>query len=213
MSVCRTGGSWRGQASEALRGRNNFNGVHAVSSCSDSRGCGSDRCPEQGGGGRGLDESHGHYTSDACVHAHRIICVHAHHFTDDTSQPPIYIYIYMYRYIYIYIYISRTVSVRTSAGGESSECGGTSICPHQRRRREFREWGGANICPHQLRRSHCKECGGASFCPHQCKMSQCKECGGASICQHQRIRTHCKECEGASALLGVDCARVAHCFC
>ena len=140
MSVCRTGGSWRGQASEALRGRNNFNGVHAVSSCSDSRGCGSDRCPEQGGGGRGLDESHGHYTSDACVHAHRIICVHAHHFTDDTSQPPIYIYICIDTYTYTYIYLVQSLSApaqeervvsagarasaRTSAGGESSGSGG-----------------------------------------------------------------------------------------
>ena len=71
----------------------------------------------------------------------------------------------------------------------------TRACP---RSSPCKECGGASICQHQRRRSECKECGGASISQHQRIRSPCKECGGASICQHQRRRGNCKECGGAS---------------
>ena len=58
----------------------------------------------------------------------------------------------------------------------SKDCGGSSICKHQRQRRK------------------CKDCGGSSFCKHQRERNTCKDCGGAGICEHRRTRSKCKDC-------------------
>jgi hypothetical protein len=57
-----------------------------------------------------------------------------------------------------------------------------------------KECGGGSICPHNRQKSKCKECGGSSICQHLKVRSQCKECGGGSICPHNRQKYRCKEC-------------------
>ena len=58
--------------------------------------------------------------------------------------------------------------LRRCAGMEPHDCGGSSICEHQRMR------------------SGCKDCGASSYCEHKRKRSTCRECGGSSICEYQR---------------------------
>jgi len=62
-------------------------------------------------------------------------------------------------------------------------------CEHNRRKSQFKDCGGASICQHNRRRpgSTCKDCGGASICQHNRERSRCKDCGGTGICQHDRI--------------------------
>jgi hypothetical protein len=57
--------------------------------------------------------------------------------------------------------------------------------------------GGSSLCKHQRQRSMCKDCGGSSFCEHQRRRSTCKDCGGSIICEHQCIRSSCKDCKGS----------------
>ena len=78
------------------------------------------------------------------------------------------------------------------------DCGGSSICPHERQRSQCKECGGSSICPHDRVRSQCKECEGGAICLHGRQRSYCKECGGSSICTHGRQRSQCKECGGSS---------------
>ena len=79
------------------------------------------------------------------------------------------------------------------------ECGGASICQHQRRRSRCKDCGGGSICQHQRRRESCKECKGVSMCPHRRQKSSCKECGGGNInkCPHQKQKHLCKHCAGS----------------
>ena len=46
------------------------------------------------------------------------------------------------------------------------DCGGTSICQHNRRRSDCKDCGGTGICPHDRQWSRCKDCGDTSTCPH-----------------------------------------------
>ncbi len=55
--------------------------------------------------------------------------------------------------------------------------------------------GGASICEHDRQRAQCKDCGGASICEHNRVRSKCVDCGGASICAHRRVRSRCKGCK------------------
>ena len=73
------------------------------------------------------------------------------------------------------------------------QCGGGSICLHNKRRDNCYECG-ANICEHNKRKSCCVECGGSQICPHYKKRSQCVECGGSGICPHSKQRGQCKLC-------------------
>ena len=74
--------------------------------------------------------------------------------------------------------------------GANYNCGGSGCSA----RKPTMECGGASICQHNRQRKQCKECGGASICQHARRRSTCKECGGSSICQHNRIRSRCKTC-------------------
>ena len=51
---------------------------------------------------------------------------------------------------------------------------------------QCKDCGGASICKHNRVRSLCKDCGGASICEHNRVRSECKDCGGASICEQDR---------------------------
>ena len=80
------------------------------------------------------------------------------------------------------------------------ECGGASICQHQRRRSRCKECGGGSICQHQRRRDTCKDCGGGGICKHQRQRKSCKDCGYGNtkkLCPHQRLKSLCSECGGA----------------
>ena len=44
-------------------------------------------------------------------------------------------------------------------------------------RSRCKECGGGSICDHQRIRSDCRECAGPSICEHKCRRSLCKECG------------------------------------
>ena len=59
------------------------------------------------------------------------------------------------------------------------------------------ECGGASICEHDRIRSTCKKCGGSAICTHNRFKRQCKECDGASICEHDRLRVNCRDCGGS----------------
>ena len=72
--------------------------------------------------------------------------------------------------------------------GASQDCGGASICQHNRERSNYKDSGGAGICEHNRRRNTCRVYGGASICWHDRQRSRCKDCGGASICEHNRER-------------------------
>jgi hypothetical protein len=57
------------------------------------------------------------------------------------------------------------------------------------------ECGGASVCDHNRQRSACKECGGASVCDHNRRRSACRKgCGGSSVCElraaHNRRPAH-----------------------
>ena len=56
------------------------------------------------------------------------------------------------------------------------------------------ECGGSSMCVHNRERSRCKECGGAGICAHKRIRSQCKQCQGGGICGHNQIRSKCKTC-------------------
>ena len=57
-----------------------------------------------------------------------------------------------------------------------------------------KECGGASICQHNRVRHQCRDCGGEGICQHSIK-STCKECGGGGICQHKRERSRRKTCK------------------
>jgi ribosomal protein S27AE len=65
---------------------------------------------------------------------------------------------------------------------ESKECGGTSICEHNRIRKQCKQCGGPRICAHNRQRSGCQQCGGVSISEHNRQRYSCKQCSGASIC-------------------------------
>lgn len=44
-----------------------------------------------------------------------------------------------------------------------------------------KECGGVSICEHNRLRSRCIECGGGSICEHYRIKSNCKECGNGSV--------------------------------
>jgi len=73
------------------------------------------------------------------------------------------------------------------------DCGGSSICELQQKRRDCKACGGSGICEHQRQRSACIDCCGSSICEHQRQRSQCKDCGGSSICEHHGQSSKCKD--------------------
>jgi len=46
-------------------------------------------------------------------------------------------------------------------------CGSSSLCEHQRVRRQCKDCGGSSICEHQRQRSRCTDCGSSSLCENQ----------------------------------------------
>jgi hypothetical protein len=51
---------------------------------------------------------------------------------------------------------------------------------------QCRDCGGKSVCQHNRVRSYCKECGGGGLCHHNRVRSKCKDCGGSGICKHGR---------------------------
>ena len=79
---------------------------------------------------------------------------------------------------------------------ECKDCGGTSICWHNRRKSECKDCGGSQICEHNRIKSSCKDCDGSQICEHNRVKSRCKDCGGGSICVHNRRKQTCIDCNG-----------------
>ena len=86
-------------------------------------------------------------------------------------------------------------------GGSSEEAkqargGKPGQCEHNRQRSRCRECGGGSICQHNRQKHRwCRDCGGEGICQHNRRKSECKECGGRSICQHNRRRSRCTTCK------------------
>ena len=57
------------------------------------------------------------------------------------------------------------------------DCGGGSICEHNRVRIRYKDCEGGSICKDNRVRHQCKECGGGGICEHNMRRSQCKDCG------------------------------------
>ena len=57
-----------------------------------------------------------------------------------------------------------------------------------------KECGGGSICEHNKNKQFCKECGGSQICEHNKRKSRCKECGGSGICEHNKQKSRCKDC-------------------
>ena len=81
---------------------------------------------------------------------------------------------------------------------QCKECGGGSICLHERVRSICKDCKGSQICQHKRLRSHCKDCNRSAICQHERVRSKCKECGGSQLCQHERVRSVCKDCNGGA---------------
>jgi hypothetical protein len=94
-------------------------------------------------------------------------------------------YIYIYIYIIHYVCICMYVCVYVSDVACLDQCGGSSICEHNRRR------------------SECKQCGGASICEHNRQRRKYKQCGGTSICDHNR-QTASKLCVTQSQVVSTS---------
>jgi len=48
-------------------------------------------------------------------------------------------------------------------------------------RRQCKNCGGGSICEHQRQRSQCKDCGGSSICEHQRRKSNCVACAAQKL--------------------------------
>jgi len=83
----------------------------------------------------------------------------------------------------------------TGASEQCKDCGGSSICQHNRHRSICKDCGGTSICQHNRQRSICKDCRGTGTCQHNRERSKCKDCVGSSICAHYGIRRQCKDCK------------------
>jgi hypothetical protein len=97
------------------------------------------------------------------------------------------------------------------------ECGGTSICQHNRSRTYCPDCNGGSLCEHKIRKDRCeicedkygrhqycehnklkticKDCEGGSFCEHNTRRTRCKHCGGGSVCEHNKQRDKCEICD------------------
>ena len=64
-------------------------------------------------------------------------------------------------------------------------------------RRTCKDCGGTSICEHNRRRSQCKDCEGASICEceHNRIRRHCRDCGGKGMYAHSRVGSNCKECK------------------
>jgi len=51
---------------------------------------------------------------------------------------------------------------------------------------QCRDCGGKSVCEHNKVRSYCRDCGGGGLCHHNRVRSKCKDCGGSGICKHGR---------------------------
>ena len=60
---------------------------------------------------------------------------------------------------------------------------------------QCRECGGKSVCQHNRVRSYCKDCGGGGLCHHNRVRSKCKECGGSGICKHGRHKVILEYCK------------------
>ena len=69
--------------------------------------------------------------------------------------------------------------------------------------------GGSSICEHERVRSKCKECGCSSgYCEHGRERRRCKDCGGGGICEHGQRRTRCTECGGGDHVTFLEATEV-----
>jgi hypothetical protein len=76
------------------------------------------------------------------------------------------------------------------------DCGGSSVCKHNRLRSVCKLCGGGSICEHGRVRSYCKDCGGGGVCIHNRVRSNCRLCGSAGQCEHLIRRIDCAICGG-----------------
>ena len=71
-----------------------------------------------------------------------------------------------------------------------------------------KECGGKSICEHNKVRLFCKECEGSQICEHGKTRYICKECGGKAYCIHDKLKRNCKECDFGGYLSNIISCRV-----
>jgi len=57
---------------------------------------------------------------------------------------------------------------------------------NNQRKRRCKDCGGSSLCEHQKEWSRRKDCVGGGFFEHQKERRRCKDCGGSGLCNHER---------------------------
>jgi len=71
-----------------------------------------------------------------------------------------------------------------------------------------KDCGGVSICEHDRQRSYCRDCVGNSICEHDRQRRYCKICKGSSICEHNKHKHTCKVCDFGGYLSGIVRSRI-----
>jgi hypothetical protein len=84
---------------------------------------------------------------------------------------------------------------KTRVRSQYKDCGGTSICQHDRQRSDCKDWGHLQL-PAKPSREQVQGLRGSEHLPHKPQEStECKDCGGVSICALGPKRSHYKDCK------------------